>query len=182
MYIPYLQAPNHFTILPIVFTILLVGMLEIERKFLITKIPGNISSFPHHEIIQGYYFNEWEKLVRLRKKGNSYFQTIKAGSGLVREEDEEMITQSIFEEERNNVEDRQLEKTRYEIPYEWKIIELDIYKGKLAWLVVVEIEFPSEQEANTFNVPNRFGKELTEIPEMKNEYLAKFGMENSPRS
>jgi CYTH domain-containing protein len=56
--------------------------------------------------------------VRLRKKGNSYFQTIKAGSGLVREEEEEMITQSIFEEERNNVQDRQLQKTRYEIPYE----------------------------------------------------------------
>jgi CYTH domain-containing protein len=93
-------------------------MLEIERKFLIPKIPENISSFPHHEIIQGYYFNEGEKLVRLRKKGNSYYQTIKAGSGLVREEEEEMITQSIFEEERNNVQDRRLEKTRYEIPYE----------------------------------------------------------------
>jgi inorganic triphosphatase YgiF len=56
--------------------------------------------------------------VRLRKKGNEYFQTMKTGSGLIREEDEEMISQSIFEEERNNVEDRRLEKTRYEIPYE----------------------------------------------------------------
>ncbi len=148
---------------------------EIERKFLIPKVPSDIANFPHNDIIQWYYFNEWEKLVRLRKKGNQYFQTTKFGQWLTREEQEESLTQSIFEEERNNVEDRYLEKTRYEIPYEWKIIELDIYTGKLEWLVVAEIEFSSEQEAKSFNVPKRFGKELTEIPEMKNEYLAKYG-------
>ncbi len=156
-------------------------MLEIERKFLITKIPENLSSFPHAEIMQGYFFNEWEKLVRVRKKWNSYFQTIKTGSGLVRQEEEKSISQSLFDEERNNVEDRRLEKTRYEIPYEWKIIELDIYKWKLEWLIIAEIEFTSEQEANHFITPQRFGKELTEIPEIKNEYLAKYGIPDSLR-
>lgn len=155
--------------------------LEIERKFLIPKLPDDIAQYPHAEIMQWYYFNEGEKLVRLRKKWDQYFQTIKIGQDLIREEDEEEISQSIFEEEWNNVEDRQLQKTRYEIPYEWKIIELDIYRGKLEWLVVAEIEFMSEQEAKSFNAPLRFGKELTNIPEMKNEYLAKFGIPHSLR-
>lgn len=155
--------------------------LEIERKFLISKLPNDIVQYPHHEIMQGYYFNEGEKLVRLRKKWNQYYQTMKSGTGLVKEEIEEEISQSIFEEERNNVEDRYLEKTRYEIPYEWKIIELDIYRGKLEWLVVAEIEFTSEQEAHALNVPKRFGKELTNISEATNAYLAKYGIPDSLR-
>ena len=150
--------------------------LEIERKFLITKIPDNISTFPHNEIMQWYYFNEWEQVVRLRKKWNQYYQTIKIGHGLSCEEIEESIPPSIFEEDRNNVEDRQLQKTRYEIPYEWKTIELDIYKWKLEWLVVAEIEFISEEEANNFPLPARFGKELTEVIEAENAYLAKYGI------
>jgi CYTH domain-containing protein len=92
-----------------------------------------------------------------------------------------MISQSIFEEERNNVEDRRLEKTRYEIPYEWQTIELDIYRGKLEWLVVAEIEFTSEQEAHALKVPKRFGKELTDVSEATNAYLAKYGMTDSLR-
>jgi CYTH domain-containing protein len=90
-----------------------------------------------------------------------------------------MITQSIFEEERNNVQDRRLEKTRYEIPYEWKTIELDIYRWKLEWLIAAEVEFPSEQEANAAKIPTRFGKELTGMPEAENAYLAKYGISNS---
>lgn len=151
-------------------------MLEIERKFLITKIPDNLSSFPHNEIMQWYYFNEGEKVVRLRKKWNHYFQTIKSWPGLIRDEDEESISQALFDEERNNVQDRRLEKTRYEIPYEWKTIELDIYKWKLEWLVVAEVEFTSEQEANAFTTPARLGKELTGIAEAENAYLAKYGI------
>jgi len=155
--------------------------LEIERKFLIPHLPADIETYPHAEILQGYYFNEWEKLVRLRKKGNSYFQTIKSGQWLSRQEDEELLTQSIFEEERNNVGDRSLQKTRYEIPYEWKIIELDIYTWKLAWLIVAEIEFTSEEEANAFIAPDRCGKELTGIPQAGNSYLAKYGTFDSLR-
>jgi len=156
-------------------------MLEIERKFLITKIPADITQYPHHNIMQWYYFNEGEKLVRLRKKGNQYYQTIKSSYGLTREEDEESLTQSVFEEDRNNVEDRYLEKTRYEIPYEWKTIELDIYNWKLEWLVVAEIEFTSEQEANGFKMPDRFDRELTGMAEAENAYLAKYGIPDSLR-
>ena len=150
-------------------------MLEIERKFLIPHLPADIEKYPHAEILQGYFFNEAEKVVRLRKKWNQYYQTIKTGQGLTRQEDEEDLTQAVFEEQRNNVGDRSLQKTRYEIPYEWKIIELDIYRGKLQWLVVAEIEFTSEEEANAFTAPDSFGKELTGIPQAGNSYLAKYG-------
>ena len=149
--------------------------LEIERKFLITKLPANLESYPHADIVQGYFFNEAEQLVRIRRKGNSYFQTTKSGQGMTRQEYEEALTQALFEEERNNVGNRFLQKTRYEIPYASSIIELDIYRGKLEGLVVVEIEFTSEKEANAFIVPDRLGKELTGIPEAENAYLAKYG-------
>ncbi|MEI8091241.1 MAG: hypothetical protein WCG98_03150 [bacterium] len=56
--------------------------------------------------------------MRLRKKGNHYYQTTKSSAGLVRQQEESELSPSVFEEEWNNVEDRQLQKTRYEIPCE----------------------------------------------------------------
>ena len=154
-------------------------MLEIERKFLILETPFVPDTFPHKEILQGYFMDEGEKVVRLRKKGNEYFLTRKKGQWLVREEYEEDLSPSLFEELRNNVDNRYLEKTRYEIPYHGARIELDIYKGKLHGLMVAEVEFASEQEANAFIPPERFGKELTGVLEAKNSYLAKFGVKDT---
>lgn len=149
--------------------------LEIERKFLITDIPFVPASYPHKEIMQGYFLDEGEKVVRLRKKGNDYFLTRKRGHGLSREEHEEELSASLFEELRNNIDDRYLEKTRYEIPYQGATIELDVYKGKLHGLIVAEVEFTSEKDAKSFTPPERFGKELTEVREASNAYLAKYG-------
>ncbi|MCZ6527527.1 MAG: adenylate cyclase, partial [Candidatus Dadabacteria bacterium] len=66
---------------------------EIERKFLVKELPADLENYSHSAIIQGYLIvtdNDIE--VRLRKKGDKYFETVKAGSGLVRKESEKEIT------------------------------------------------------------------------------------------
>jgi adenylate cyclase len=150
---------------------------EIERKFLIKKIPADADTFPHQEIVQGYFLDNGNKTTRLRKKWDRYyFQATKSWVWMVREEDEISITPEDFQSQRKKVGDRQLSKLRYEMPYEWKIIELDVYQGKLTWLIVAEIEFTSVDEAKKFIVPDRFDIELTDKEETRNSYLAKHGV------
>lgn len=150
--------------------------LEIERKFLIKNIPIDIGQFPHKEIIQ-WYLNDpttW-KSIRVRHIWDEYKVTRKKWFGLVREEIEATITKDEFDQLRREVENHFLEKTRYEIPYEWLIIELDVYKN-LQGLKTAEVEFASKRDAKKFEAPERFGEELTRMREATNAYIANHGL------
>jgi len=146
---------------------------EIERKFLVKELPPEIDFYPHSEIIQGYLMitdNGVE--VRLRKKGGRCYHTVKSGSGLVRKEAEKEISEAEFLEHWPETEGKRIEKVRSEIEYEEHIIELDIYSGDLAGLVVAEVEFDSEEESSHFAPPEWFGEEVTDDERYKNKNLA----------
>ncbi|MCX6823592.1 MAG: CYTH domain-containing protein [candidate division SR1 bacterium] len=150
--------------------------LEIERKFLIKNIPMDIEQFPHKEIIQGYFNDPTTgKSIRVRHIGEAYKITRKKGFGLVREEIETDITKEEFDQLRFQVENHFLEKTRYDIPYEGVMIELDIYKN-LQGLKTAEIEFSNKRDAKKFETPEWFGEELTRMREASNGYIANHGL------
>lgn len=150
---------------------------EIERKFLIKKLPQNITKHPSKKIIQWYFKDKDDKKIRLRKVISKwlieYFQTIKQWHGLIRKELEEKISKETFEKLWKKVWNRYLEKTRYVLPYKKQKIELDIYQGKLNWLITSEIEFKNPLESRKFIVPKRFDKELTGDRKYSNASLAK---------
>jgi hypothetical protein len=57
---------------------------EIERVFRAQKIPADIEKCPSENVVQGYLaIDEAGAEIRLRKKGDRYFQTFK-GSGHLR--------------------------------------------------------------------------------------------------
>ncbi len=150
--------------------------LEIERKFLIQQIPMDIEQFPHRDIIQ-WYLNDptTGKSIRIRHIWDAYKITKKKWFGLVREEIETDISKEEFDQLRLQVENHFLEKTRYEIPYEWMTIELDIYKN-LQNLKTAEVEFWSKRDAKKFIAPQWFGEELTTMREASNSYIANHGL------
>ncbi len=150
--------------------------IEIERKFLVKSVPIDIDQFPHKEILQ-WYFNDPSngKSVRVRHIWEIFTVTRKKGNGLVREELEAKITKEEFDQLRFQVENHFLEKTRYYIPYQSAIIELDIYKN-LQWFKVVEVEFANKREAKNFVIPQRFGEEITRMREASNVYIANHGL------
>ena len=73
-------------------------------------------------------------------------------------------------------EGKRLEKTRYEIPYQDRTIELDIYRVNLDGLLSAEVEFPSEEASDLFTPPEWFGREVTGDKAYKNQSLALFGL------
>jgi len=150
---------------------------EIERKFLVKSLPENLEQYPHKDIVQGYLaITEDGTEVRLRQKGNKYFQTIKKGSGKTRFELEIEMTEEQFNLLWEATRGKRVEKTRYEIPHENGIIELDIYRGDLDGLLSAEMEFLSEEESEKFTAPDWLDEEVTDDKRYKNQNLALCGI------
>lgn len=150
--------------------------LEIERKFKIDSIPEEYSNLQGKSIKQGYIYSNDNFEIRLRKKSDKIFQTIKKGQGISRIESEIEITASQFEKLWNLTTERRIEKTRYEITKDDYVIELDVFYGNLDKLVIAEVEFINTIEAEKFVIPDWFGQELTGDERYKNKNLAVHGL------
>ena len=149
---------------------------EIERKFLVKELPPELDRYPHTEITQGYtIITENGVEVRIRKRGGRYYQTVKSGSGLVRNENESEISEEEFVEHWPDTKGKRIEKVRYEIKHDDVTIELDIYSGDLDGLAVAEVEFDSEEDSKLFIPPEWFDREVTHDERYKNSNLALHG-------
>ena len=134
--------------------------IEIEKKFLVKKIPKNNIKYSHY-IKQGYIVSDKQKVIRVRQKEDDYFITIKGNKiGISRFEFEYPIPQpdaeDLFE---SFCEKGLIEKTRHYIDYKNHTWELDVFHGENKGLIVAEIELKSESEK--FSLPNWIGNEVT---------------------
>src|SRR5947209_13527478 len=91
---------------------------ELERKFLLKRMPERLADFPHEEIEQGYLaVDRGGVQVRLRRKGASYTLTFKRGKKMTREEREVLLTLHQFHVLWPATEGRRLTKIRYDVPW-----------------------------------------------------------------
>lgn len=145
--------------------------MEIERKFLIHTLPENLDAYPHKQIAQGYINRE--PVVRIRRSDDQYILTCKGQGLMVREEFELPLTKEAFNHMKPKTDGIFIEKTRYLIPYNEKwTIELDVFHGELAPLVLAEVEFKSVEEADSFMPPAWFGEDVTNSPKYHNSNLS----------
>lgn len=143
-------------------------MAEIERKFLVTEPPADV---PATRIRQGYLSTEPAE-VRLRSSDGQTFElTVKSVGGLERTEVSLPLTSDQFEE-LWPLAHATVEKRRSLHDVDGRTAEVDVYGGKLGGLVVVEVEFPSGDEAAEFTPPSWFGTEVTEDRRYRNSALA----------
>jgi len=146
---------------------------EIERKFLVQKMPDGLTSYPASDIAQGYLVSQDDGLqVRLRKSADKYSLTYKRGAGKVRDEREVELTAEQFADLWPATEGKRLVKTRYEIPFGDRVVEIDVYHERHEGLVVAEVEFDTEQTAKDFQPPDWLGDDVTGDPRYSNQLLA----------
>lgn len=145
--------------------------VEIERKFLVKTLPETLKKYKSEKISQGYLVALEDIEVRIRKKSNEFYLTVKSGGDLKRKETEVELQEEQFNTLWPLTEYKRIEKKRYYIPYKNHTIELDIYTGLLKGLIVAEVEFQSEVESEQFNTPNWFGEEITADKRYKNKNL-----------
>ncbi|MEJ6589731.1 MAG: CYTH domain-containing protein [Crocinitomicaceae bacterium] len=136
-------------------------MLEIERKFLIVETLWDKQvKNGYAEITQGYVLNSIEKSVRIRINDDRAFLTIKGPTkGISRAEYEYEIPKIEGEEMILSLSLKVLKKRRYEILFEGKVWEVDVFKNELEGLILAEIELESEDEK--IILPNWVGEEVS---------------------
>ena len=132
--------------------------MEIERKFLINKLP-DLSAYKYVDIQQGYLSTN--PVVRIRKKNDKYILTYKGSGLMAREEIEAALTEEAYQHLLGKIDGRPITKRRYLIPYDPYTIELDVFSGHKEGLIMAEVEFPSVEEANAFVAPDWFGEDVT---------------------
>ena len=148
--------------------------MEIERKFLVSELP-DLGDAGAEEIVQGYLATGPDGAVRLRRKGQALLLTAKRGSGLSRDEVEAELDREAFDRLWPLTAGRRLQKRRHRVPYDGLVVEVDVYEGELEGLVVAEVEFPSEEDARSFQPPEWLGVEVTGDARYLNETLATRG-------
>jgi adenylate cyclase len=150
---------------------------EIERKFLVrdlAAIEGRLGA----RIVQGYIASE-PMTVRVRIKEAEAFLTLKSKGGIERDEYEFPIDRRVARELIDrHCGGRVVEKTRYRVPSGQHVVEVDVFAGHLAGLVLAEIELDhAEQE---FERPDWLGEEVSHDTRYANSALAVAAAPPSP--
>jgi CYTH domain-containing protein len=149
--------------------------VEIERKFLVPAAPDDLDRHPSSAIEQGYLAIDRDGTeVRIRRRDGAAVLTVKSGGSLARVEEELALDDRAFERLWPLTAGRRIEKVRHLVPAgaPGLVIELDVYGGDLAGLVVAEVEFPSEADAGAFAAPAWLGPDVTGDARFKNQRLA----------
>jgi len=147
---------------------------EIERKFLINEAEWNNLEKPTGKHLrQGYLLSDPNKTIRVRITDDGAWMTIKGKSvGATRLEYEYEIPIADANELLNNFAESELEKMRYNIHYERKIWEVDVFFGDNHGLIVAEIELQSEDEH--FKKPIWVTEEVTTDARYYNSNLTRY--------
>ena len=146
--------------------------MEIERKFLIDRLPEKLEVYPHKELEQGYLCTD--PVVRVRKEGEEYVLTYKSKGLMMREEYNLPLNKMAYEHLLEKADGIVISKTRYILPEKDGLkIELDVFHGEHDGLILAEVEFPNEKMANSYCPPDWFGEDVTFSTKYHNSNLSK---------
>ena len=145
------------------------GTLPVIRKI---PIPPEMHTIKKPIITQGYL--NTDPVIRIRQDNDLYELTYKSKGFLARQEYNLPLTKEAYEHLLTKIDGRLIRKKRYMIPLECGLTaELDIFEDSLAPLILIEVEFPTEEDALSFLPPLWFGEDVTFSGEYHNSNLSK---------
>lgn len=161
--------------------------VEIERKFVLSNIPGTEVLGTGEVLRQGYVAEEGDVTVRIRITDRAATLTVKGGSGLTRTEVEAPISIDDAQALWSHTTGRRIDEQRHRVhladvaDVDADMVadmdaDVDVYAGELSGLCTAEVEFDSEDDAAAFVPPGWFGREVTGEPGWTNAALARHGL------
>lgn len=147
--------------------------VEIERKFLVVGDEWR-SLAQGKRYRQGYLVTDPDRTVRVRIVDNHAYLTIKGKStGISRAEFEYEIPLADAEELLDTLCLHPLiEKTRYQIPVDDLVWEVDEFAGENQGLIIAEVELEAEDQA--IALPSWVGEDVSADPRYFNSYLSQY--------
>ncbi len=145
---------------------------EIERKFLVRNDGWRAGAATKSVMKQGYIASMDDRSVRVRVLDDIKARlTIKIGrSTMTREEFEYDIPVDEAKELLDDAIGVVIEKTRYRVPHEGFVWEVDVFAGRHRGLVIAEVEMRSESDKPS--LPSWLGREVTGDVRYSNQALA----------
>lgn len=141
-------------------------MIELERTYLAKELPQNLKECESKEIIDIYLPQESaHPILRLRKNGEKYEMTKKQPideNDISKQLEQTIVLDKDEFEALQKVPGRRVSKQRYRYPHEGLIAEVDVFQEDLIGLVVVDVEFESEEDKNSFEIPKFCLTEVTQ--------------------
>lgn len=150
--------------------------LEIERTFVVGSLPPEVRQWPSELIEQGYVVITDELEVRLRRRQDRCFETVKTGRGTVRQEIEIELSSEQLDALWPATEGRRIRKRRHVATVDGRQLEVDVFEGGLEGLVLAEVEFESSEDARAFTPPRWFDREVSDDLRYANQSLATAGL------
>lgn len=145
--------------------------MEIERKFLIKKIPKNLDNYDSLIIEQAYLCTE--PVVRVRRENDDYYLTYKSSGLMAHKEYNLPLDAKSYKHLLAKADGNIITKKRYLIPLDDShTIELDVFDGSMKGLILAEVEFENTDDANNFIPPDWFGKDVTLEPMYHNSVMS----------
>lgn len=155
--------------------------MEIERKFLLNKLPDNLETCEKIDLEQAYISTE--PVIRVRKKvsakSEKYILTVKSTGLMSRQEFELDMEEKAYNNLIHKADGNIISKSRYLIPLEKELtLELDIFHGIFDGLVMGEIEFTDEETAKKYTPPEFISEEVTFDTRFHNSTMSSMSKED----
>lgn len=133
-------------------------MIEIEKTYLLKYLPEGYEKFPSKEIIDSYIPGDVaHPNMRLRKSGSKLELTKKQpveGNDSSHQLEQTIKLSEIEYAALDKINSKVVSKIRYQYPYFGLTAEIDIFQGELKGLVVVDFEFNTLDERDSFVMPD----------------------------
>ena len=133
--------------------------MEIERKYLIKKLPEDLAQYAHGDGT-GVSLHRAGGSGEKRRGGLCADLQVQRSDGAGRIYLQ--LTKESYEHLLGKADGTVITKTRYRIPEKNGLtIELDVFHGRYEGLLLAEVEFATEEEANSYCPPDWFGEDVT---------------------
>lgn len=133
-------------------------MVELELTFLVKSLPQDFRSLENKEVYDIYIPSTVvHPVLRIRKNGNSYEitkkQPIDDGDRSEQTEQTIPLTEAEFVE-LSQLPGKRVRKIRYYLPWQGQMAELDVFQDDLQGLVLIDFEFKTPEEKQSFVMPD----------------------------
>jgi len=141
-------------------------MIELEKTFLVKEIPKGLKDCKSKEIIDIYFpKSSVHPTLRVRKNGDRFEMTkkepVNEGDSSHQEEQTIILREDEFNE-LLKLDGKKAHKIRYYYDYNGRTAEIDVFQGALKGLVIVDFEFKTMEEKDSFEIPGFCSADITQ--------------------
>jgi CYTH domain-containing protein len=150
--------------------------IELEKTYLLRALPAALASLRPVVIHDVYVPEEANHAsLRLRHRGDKYEITKKvpvSGNDSSKQFEHTIVLNQDEFEALAAVSKKDILKRRYSLEIAGRTAEIDVFDGALSGLAVIDFEFDSEEEMNTFEMPPEALADVTQDETIAAGFLA----------